>query len=71
MTDILVLANETIGGRKLLQAVLRRRDEAVYDAAQVRIDLARSVLHQEGIDAIGEPGDPDPYTAAMDAIARG
>jgi len=45
-------------------------DEAVYDAAQVRIDLARSVLREEGIDAIGEPGDPDPYTAAMDAIAE-
>jgi hypothetical protein len=45
-------------------------DEAVYDAAQVRIDLARSVLRQEGIDAVGEPGDPDPYTAAMDAIAE-
>jgi hypothetical protein len=45
-------------------------DEAVYDAAQVRIDLARSVLRQDGIDSIGEPGDPDPYTAAMDAIAE-
>ena len=45
-------------------------DEAVYDAAQVRIDLARSVLRQEGIDAIGEPGDPDPYTATMDAVAE-
>jgi hypothetical protein len=45
-------------------------DEAVYDAAQVRIDLARGVLHQEGIDAVGEPGDPDPYTATMDAAAE-
>jgi hypothetical protein len=45
-------------------------DEAVYDAAQVRIDLARSVLRQEGIDSIGEPGDPDPYTATMDAVAE-
>ena len=26
-------------------------DEAVYDAAQVRIDLARSVLRREGISA--------------------
>ena len=43
-------------------------DEAVYDAAQVRIDLARSVLRAEGIDAIGEPGDPDPYTATMNAL---
>jgi hypothetical protein len=45
-------------------------DEAVYDAAQVRIDLARSVLRQDGIDSLGEPGDPDPYTATMDAIAE-
>jgi hypothetical protein len=28
MTDILVLANETIGGKSLLDAVLKRRDEA-------------------------------------------
>jgi methylmalonyl-CoA mutase cobalamin-binding subunit len=45
-------------------------DEAVFDAAQVRIDLARSVLREEGIDAIGEPGDPDPYTATIDAAAQ-
>jgi hypothetical protein len=45
-------------------------DEAVYDAAQVRIELARSVLRTEGIDAVGEPGDPDPYTATMDAAAE-
>jgi hypothetical protein len=45
-------------------------DDSVYDAAQVRIDLARAVLRAEGIDAIGEPGDPDPYTATMDAVAE-
>jgi GNAT superfamily N-acetyltransferase len=45
-------------------------DEAVFDAAQVRIDLARKILREEGIEAIGEVGDPDPYTAAMDAIAE-
>jgi len=31
MTDILVLANETIGGKNLLDAVLRRRDETGGD----------------------------------------
>ena len=31
MTDVLVLANETIGGQRLLDAVLRRRDEADGD----------------------------------------
>ena len=93
MKTILVVANETLGGRELLEkikehaaeedirvaiCVPRSRprhgniiyDEAVYDAAQVRIELARSVLRQEGIDAVGEPGDPDPYTATMDAVAE-
>jgi hypothetical protein len=45
-------------------------DDSVYDAAQVRIDLARSVLRADGIDAVGEPGDPDPFAATMDAIAE-
>jgi hypothetical protein len=44
-------------------------DEAVYQAAQVRVDLARVFLREQmGIDALGEVGDPDPYTAAMDAV---
>jgi GNAT superfamily N-acetyltransferase len=45
-------------------------DEAVFDAAQIRIDLARKIMREEGIEAIGEVGDPDPYTATMDAIAE-
>jgi hypothetical protein len=88
---ILVIANETLGGGKLLQAVRDRAekgdarfvlcvpqnrpraglviyDDAVHDAAQARVDLALSFLHAEEIDAIGEVGDPDPYTAAMDAV---
>jgi hypothetical protein len=45
-------------------------DDAVYDAARVRVDLARTFLRQLGIEAIGEVGDPDPYSAAMDAVAE-
>jgi GNAT superfamily N-acetyltransferase len=45
-------------------------DEAVFDAAQVRIDLARKIMREEGIEAIGEVCDPDPYTATTDAIAE-
>jgi GNAT superfamily N-acetyltransferase len=90
---ILVVANETLGGRPLLERVLQKAsegeirvvvcvprsrprhgnvifDEAVFDAAQVRIDLARKVLREEGVEAVGEVGDPDPYTATMDAIAE-
>src|SRR5688572_1726053 len=91
MANILVVANETLGGRKLLEAVRRRSregqrrfflavpqnrprhgrviyDEAVRDAAQVRVDLARQFMDAEGIEVEGEVGDPDPYTATMDAI---
>jgi hypothetical protein len=90
---VLVVANETLGGRPLLDKIKEKAaqeeirlvvcvprtnprqgsiiyDEAVFDAAQVRIDLARKILREEGIDAIGEVGDPDPYTATMDAIAE-
>jgi hypothetical protein len=90
---ILVVANETLGGRALLEKIKEHAaeedirvaicvpqtrprhgniiyDEAVYDAAQVRIELARAVLRREDIDAVGEPGDPDPYTATMDAAAE-
>jgi hypothetical protein len=95
MTDILVLANETIGGKQLLDAILKRRDEAtgelrfhvvvpktrpkhgnvIYDdavraSAQVRVDLALAFMRDEGIEGTGEVGDPDPYNAAMDAIAE-
>jgi hypothetical protein len=88
---ILVVANETLGGRRLIETVRRRAavgnvrfllcvpqnrpkaglviyDHMVFDAAQARVDLALSVLHAEGIEAIGEVGDPDPFAAAMDAL---
>jgi hypothetical protein len=86
---ILVVANETLGGSELLEAIQERAgddvrfvlcvpqnrpraglviyDDAVYDAAQVRLELALEVLRDMGIRAIGEVGDPDPYTATMDA----
>src|ERR1700736_5436627 len=92
MSRVLIVANETLGGNSLLEAVRAHAkqgatfvicvprgqprhgngifDDAVYDAAQVRVDLARGFLRDEGIDAVGEVGDPDPYTATMDAIAE-
>jgi hypothetical protein len=45
-------------------------DEAVRDSAQVRIDLAVSLLADEGITATGTVGDQDPFLATMDAIAE-
>jgi hypothetical protein len=91
MHTVLVVANETLGGRSLIEAVRRRKekgdvrfvlcvprtrpkaglviyDDAVFDAAQARVDLAMGFVHAEGMDAVGEVGDPDPYTATMDAV---
>ena len=87
---ILIVANETVAGRELLDAVKERAadnvrfvlcvpqsrpraglvvyDDAVYEAAQVRVDLALEVIRSMGIRAIGEVGDPDPYTATIDAV---
>jgi hypothetical protein len=93
MRDVLVIANRTLGGRKLLDRVrelasaeqarfrlvvprskpssgLVIYDEAVRDSSQVRIDLAVSLLADEGIEASGAVGDQDPFLATMDAIAE-
>ena len=94
MKTILVVANETLGGARLLELVEKKVEEAgdarlvlcvprtnprhgniiyedaVYDAAKVRIDLARRYFREEGIQMVGEIGDPDPYTATMDAVAE-
>ncbi len=87
---VLVVANETLGGRELLEEIRRRTDadtrfvlcvpqnkpksglviydDAVFDAAQVRVDLAVEVVRDMGIRAIGEVGDQDPFTATLDAV---
>lgn len=94
MSEILVVANETLGGRKLLETVRARvkasgdahvrivvpqnrprhgtviYDEAVHDAARVRLELAIAFLSEEGIEAGGEVGDPDPYAATIDAVSE-
>jgi hypothetical protein len=93
MKTILVMANETVGGKNLIDRVREKAkggdvrfrlvvpmnkprhggiiyDEAVRDAAQVRIDLARQFMAAEGHEVVGELGDPDPFQAAMDAIAE-
>ena len=87
---ILVVANETLGGRALLDAITKAAepdvrfilcvpqnrprsglviyDDVVFDAAQIRVDLALEVIRGMDIRAIGEVGDPDPFTATMDAV---
>ena len=91
MRTVLVVANETIGGRSLIDSVRKHAaeeqtrfvlcvpqtrpragyviyDDAVFDATQARVDLAVGFVRSEGMDAVGEVGDPDPYAAAMDAV---
>jgi hypothetical protein len=93
MRTVLVVANETIGGKPLIDAVRNMAseeetrfvlcvpqtrpkagyviyDDAVFDTAQARVDLALGFVRSDGIDAVGEVGDPDPYAAAMDAVAE-
>ena len=92
MKTILILANETIAGKGMLDAMVAHRgedvrfhivvpktrpkhgnviyDEAVRSSAQVRVDLARAFLREQGIKSSGEVGDPDPFLAATDAIAE-
>src|SRR6185312_5011944 len=87
---ILVVANETLGGKELLDQVRERADsdtrfilcvpqnkpasglviyaDAMFDAAQVRLDLALEVVRSMDIRAIGEVGDPDPFSATLDAV---
>jgi hypothetical protein len=92
VTELLVIANETIGGRRLLDTIRQRAKihesvsvrlvvpqnrprhgsvvyvEAARDAAQARLELALAYLLSEGIEATGEVGDADPFSATMDAI---
>ena len=93
MREVLVVANRTLGGAKLLEAVRERAgegaarfrlvvpqskpsagyviyDEAVRESAQVRVDLALEAVAQEGMEATGEVGDEDPFSATMDAVEQ-
>jgi len=90
---ILVVANETIGGRALTDAVKRHADEGpvrvrvvcptnppkhgyvVYDdsvekAVDNRLTLTLEHLREYGIEAQGQAGDADPFTATMDAVSE-
>lgn len=95
MPNVLVIANETVGGSALLEATLSRHkddpsthfhlvvpqtrprsglviyDDAVRNGAQVRVDLATTVMKGHGIDITGDVGDGDPYLAATDALREG
>ena len=82
--NVLVLANETVLGRALLERIRdrARRGPASFlivcpqsdptasehPDAERRLRRALSVLRGEGIDAHGQVAHPDPFTAAMEAV---
>src|ERR1700740_863961 len=93
MSEILVVANRTLGGERLLESLRAHAaqggvtfrlvvpatapsaglviyDQAVREAAPVRVDLAMSVRASEATEAPGEVGDEDPFLATMDAVAE-
>lgn len=43
-------------------------DDAVRDAAQLRVNLVVDFMRQREVRAEGEVGDPDPFTAVVDAV---
>ena len=91
---ILVVANETVAGKPLIDVIKRRAQEGsvsayvvcpqnqprhgslIYDsevaaAAENRLQMTLTLLREEGIEADGAVMDPDPYSAAMDALHDG
>jgi hypothetical protein len=75
---VLVIANQTMVGRPLLDALRERAGTGPVDftlvapadqpGVQRRLDRALSALREEGIEATGHIGDPDPVTAALNAV---
>jgi len=80
----LVIANQTAGGEPLFEELKRRASDGHHrftvivpqdggqghhaDEARGRLKALLARLHSEGIPATGGIGDPDPYTAVMNAL---
>jgi hypothetical protein len=83
--NVLVVANETVLGEPLLERIRQRAKEgpasflivspqsdpsaAQHPEAERRLRAALAKLRSEGIDAHGQVAQPDPYQAAMNAVA--
>ena len=82
--NVLVIANETVLGEPLLNAIRERAKQSkasflivspqtdpgmgAHPEAERRLKLALSELRGEGIDAHGQIAHPDPFSAAMEAV---
>ncbi|HWB57089.1 MAG TPA: hypothetical protein VG479_09150 [Gaiellaceae bacterium] len=75
---VLVIANQTIVGGPLLEAIRDRAQASPADftlvapadqpGVQRRLDRALAELREAGVEATGHIGDPDPVTAALNAV---
>jgi hypothetical protein len=82
--NVLVIANETVLGERLLERIRQRAadgpaaflivspqsdpDAGEHPEAERRLRAALSTLRAEGIEAHGQVAHPDPYTAAMQVV---
>src|SRR5262249_35390647 len=83
-SNVLVIANETVLGRPLLEQIRARAKrspssfliicpqsdptQSEHPEAERRLRRALAVLRGEGLDVHGQIAHPDPYTAAMHAV---
>ena len=83
-TQTLVVANQTVGGEPLFEELKRRAAASPHrftvivpqdggeghhaGQARERLKALLTRLHEEGIPATGGIGDPDPFTAVMNAL---
>jgi hypothetical protein len=78
VAHVLVVANQTIVGGPLLDAIRERAERSPADFTLVapadepgverRLEAALRRLHSAGIEATGHIGDGDPYTAVTNAV---
>jgi hypothetical protein len=80
----LVVANETVGGRQLIEAVERRASESPHrftviapqggkdpeasTDAKARLDQTLKELRAAGLDVVGQVMDPDPFNSIQNAM---
>jgi hypothetical protein len=85
VANVLVIANETVVGEPLLDRIRERAarspasflmicpqsdpSQGAHPEAERRLRRALSALRSEGVEAHGQVTHPDPYTAALQAIA--
>ncbi len=80
VTHALVVASQTVGGDALIEAIRERAGKSRYrfvvvcpqdegsDDARDRLDRTLERLKEEGLEAVGQVSDPDPYTSVQNAL---